>query len=271
MSRMTMDRLRLPNSAQRMMRRTISWLPPTPGSWDTSLAERLHQLESLAPVIPPAVDLSPRINVSLRDRWYVLGMTTSGKTTFTKRLIRELRHIYPQVRTYVLDSKGADDFTAWPGLVTSETPPQPLRTPGGVQVWQPPEDDVAAYGEWLERLLKARQPAIVYVDELSSLSKSQGRADYPSALAKLLKQGAKLGVCAICLTQEAAYIPRQIRTQASHIVRFRLQDDDHAADQARRLLGLPEVREPQARHGFFYRNLGTQAPAWEYDSWADFF
>lgn len=268
-------RLALPRSFSARFLEPPAWFPLPPAVWEAQQLAR-RQLAAMRPPepLPLAQDLARdhRVTAGLPDRWYVIGKTKSGKTTFTKRLIKELRRMYPHVRLYVLDSKGAiEDFGRWPGIVTSDTPPRPLRTPGGVQVWQPPTDDVGAYGAWLEGILKARTHAIVYIDELSSLSTSEGRADYPHSLAKLIKQGARLGIAVIALTQEAAYIPRQVKTQASHFVRFHLQADDHAIAQATRLLGMSEPREPRKKYGFWYRNLDTLGPAFEYGDLTEFF
>jgi GTPase SAR1 family protein len=211
------------------------------------------------------------LDVSLSDRWYILGMTGSGKTTFAKRLMRELRGLYPGAAAYILDSKGGDDFEGWPGVVDRQDPPGSVQ-PGHIQVWRPPEDNASHYDAWLEMILKARRPAVVYIDELSSLSTGGGGTNYPPALAKLLKQGRSLGICLVILTQEAAYIPRQIRTQATHLVKFRLQDDEHGQRQAARLLGQASISEPTADYGFFYRRLNPKpGSVIEYDGHDEFF
>ncbi|MGZ6376184.1 MAG: hypothetical protein ACXWPI_15880 [Ktedonobacterales bacterium] len=223
------------------------------------------------------------IPVALSDRWYILGRTGTGKTTFAKRLVQEMRTLYPWVHLYALDSKGGDDFQGWPGVITSEEPPAPLPPVrgegenaglGDVQVWQPPDDDHKAYDAWLHGILKARQPAIVYIDELSSLAANQSGTSYPIGLPKLLKQGRSLGICTVILSQEAAYIPRQVRMQTTHFTYFRLQDDPHGIQQAMRLLGFdPKTpREPQERYGFFYRRLNPVAgPVDEYTGMQEFF
>lgn len=252
-----------------------AWLPPLP---------------SLAPPPPPPIpDPTPRrsplpltlnqqaggIEASLADRWYILGVTGSGKTRFAKRLIRSLTQLYPATNLYVLDSKGGDDFTGWPGLVPEQEPPAPLLRSGGVQVWQPPDDDSADYGSWLAGIKEARRPAILLVDELSSLG-GHGSTTFPVQFARLLKQGRSLRICCVTLSQEAAYIPRQVSKQTTHLVYFRLSPDDrHGIQQARALLGFHDPArslEPDAKYGFFYRRLLPKpAETWEYADVGEFF
>lgn len=252
------------------------WIPPTPALIQQREEARARARIEAERTRPPRTISHDRIPVSLSDRWYILGMTGSGKTTFAQRLFAALRGLYPYAHLYALDSKGGDDFAGWPGLVTTDAPPAPLPPAregvGGVQVWQPPMDDPDAYNAWLEAILKARHPAVVYIDELSSLASSQSGTAYPLALAKLQKQGRSLGICVITLTQEAAYIPRQIAKQATHFVYFRLQNDRHGVAQATDLLGFERPREPEAEYGFFYRRLNPRpGPAVEYSGHQEFF
>jgi hypothetical protein len=190
-------------------------------------------------------------------------MTGSGKTHFAKTLIRNLARLFPGACLYVLDSKGAEDFTGFPGLVETEEAPGALTGRSRVQVWRPPSDNFAAYDVWLGNILKARRPAIILIDELSSLAKGASGQDYPPNFAKVQKQGRSLGLCSIVLSQEAAYIPRQIRTQATHFVYFGVQDDPHGEAQAMRLLALnpKEPRRPSALYAFLYRRLNPRPEA----------
>lgn len=214
--------------------------------------------------------MSGEIPVSLADRWFVLGMTGTGKTTYAQRLIRELRRLYPVAALYVLDSKGDPLFARWPNVDTGQEPPPPLREAGGIQVWSPPLDDFAAYDLWLGGILKERRPAILFVDELSSIGRQSG-ADFPVNFARILKQGRALNISAIVLSQEAAYIPRQIIGQASHAAVFRLQDDTDLR-RAAKLLDLAEPRNPEREHGFHYRRLAPKpGPSVEYPGFREFF
>lgn len=266
-----MDRSRLPGSG-----RLPLWFPPPP--WSIASPARRP-----APPPSPPQPLRTRrtgeaIPVSLSDRWYIVGFTGSGKTAFAKQLVKQLRRLYPMTNLYILDSKGGDDFAGWPGLVADQETPAALAKPGGIQVWQPPDDDSADYDGWLGNIKDARLPSIVYIDELSSLG-GNGPLSYPPNLARLLKQGRSLRMCVIALTQEAAYIPRQVPKQASHLVHFGLSPDDaHGNAQVANLLSMPYRKgepgpTPRERFGFLYRRL-LPAPAGEvheYSRYQEFF
>lgn len=264
-----MVRLRLP-----------AWIPPLPGT--TEEAETgpppIAEGATAHRVALPLTD-ARALPVSLSESWYVLGVRGSGKTRFAKRLARTLVGLYPGANLYVLDSKGGDDFLGWPGLRRDEGAPPPLPGAGAIQVWQPPYDDTDEYGAWLESILKAGQPAVVYVDELSSLAANNAGTSYPVGLSKVMKQGRSLGVCPIILTQEAAYNPRTVIHQAAHFVYFRLgRDDEHGIRAACKLLGLPRPGpgepppEPGHPWGFYYRPL-LPAPGdtYEYRDLDEFF
>ena len=250
------------------------WLPPLPWTLETDPRHSRHPLPSPQQLAQQAerelaAARGEAIGTSLADRWFVLGQTGSGKTQFAKRLVRQLRALYPAAGVYVADSKGGDDFTRWPGLVTEQDPPGPVG-PGGIQVWQPPADDVDAYDEWLHSILKARRPALVFIDELSSIGGKTGNS-FPLGFAKLLKQGRSLGVAAVVCSQEAAYIPRQVHGQATHLVCFRLEDDIDKQRAAKWLRLEGGWRDPAGRYGFHYRRNDPPGTPHEYERHQEFF
>lgn len=213
-------------------------------------------------------DEGDELRVSLADRWVALGMTECGKTTFCRELIRRLQASYPQASTYILDSKGQGDFDGWPGFTYSEHAPKPAK-PGVTQVWQPETDDLDEYGAWLSGILKARRPAIVMIDELSSIAPNPRFC--PPDYQRILKQGRGLNISVISCTQEACYIPRQVIGQTTHVVRFRLQDEIDAR-KIDKLLGRVGQGEPTAKHGFFYSRVTAQPRrVHSYDDYREFF
>lgn len=264
-----------------------SYIPPYPERWPRPWRSLLD-LVSLEPAtttqgpdsmpIPelppePLIELAPRssnaIQVSISDRWLFLGMTGCGKTTAVQQLIRELRELYPEAATYVLDSKGDDKFDGWAGLSESDEPPSIDLAPGEMQVWRPGVDNLRAYDEWLGAILKRRRPAIVNINELSSVAPKPDKT--PDNLPRLLKQGRSLGICCIVESQEWAGVPRQVRNMATHLVRFGL-NDEFDARQADRMLGRSERQEPKNTFGFFYSRVNkSPRRVTEYDDYREFF
>src|SRR5712672_2226731 len=111
-----------------------------------------------APIINPYVEeenlthLGRRIVTSLEDQWAIVGVRRSGKSTFSRELITNLRSSYPAMGTYILDSSNDKDFHTFPGHhIESEEAPDPMYRAGGIQVWRPPIDDIEEYDQWLTK------------------------------------------------------------------------------------------------------------------------
>lgn len=201
------------------------------------------------------------MRVSLAHRVAIVGTTGSGKTTFARLFVAQLKRLWPHLSLYVLDSKDAGDFARWPGVVTGDSAPRVLRGPG-VQVWRPDLGDPAEYDEWMARILAGHdrtRPAVVLIDELSSIAPNRER--YPAAFAKLLKQGRGKGICVVSLTQNAVNIPRDVLAQTTHLVRFRLQNDSDARRVDGQLWRDGRPHETAAAHGCYYRRLDTPGDA----------
>lgn len=129
------------------------------------------------------------------------------------------------------------------------------------------------YDKWLYRILKAEDPAVVLIDELSSLVEGNERIKYPRHYAILSKQGGKHGVSLISCTQEAAYIPRPTLGQSTHIVRFRLLDSYDGRKVDRRL-NRPKVEwglDPTDKYGFYHRRTDSGKQANYYKNHQEFF
>lgn len=217
------------------------------------------------------VQLNSRVTITMEDRWAVIGMSGSGKTTWVRQLIPRIFAWY-QVPIIILDTKGQGEFDDIADeLSITDKPPKPIVKPA-VQVWKPPLDDIDAYDQFLSQILKNRKPALVVVDELSNLGK--GNADsYPNGYRLLLKQGRGLKISTVSMVQEAAYIPRQTTGQTSHLLRFHLLNDYDKLKMAR-MMGLPDsmrYSDPPDQHGFYYRRMDRPTPVYYFYGWQEFF
>jgi hypothetical protein len=222
-----------------------------------------------APSAPaPTSYVANGIEVSLADRWLILGATGTGKTTFVRHLLDHLSALYRNmVPLYVLDTKGVGDFAHLSNFVTTDAPPRPITS--GHQVWQPGLETWEAFDAWFGALLAVPGALILNIDEVSSITDHSGKG--PDNYARLLKQGRGMNKCVITCTQEMAGVPRQIKGQATHVVRFRLADD-YDRVKGNRLMGLDkDTGDPRGRYGFFYRRIDRGGPVFEYHGWQEFF
>lgn len=218
------------------------------------------------------VQINPYVRWSLYDRAVVIGMSGSGKTTWVKQLIPRVVGWW-NVPIYILDSKGQNEFDNIASeMHQDQRAPHIIPDNGGILVWKPPLDDYAEYERWFNFILKTRQPCLLVIDELASLGK--GRADtYPPSYQLLLKQGRGMKMCMVSMTQEVAYIPRQVAGQTSHVFRFHLINSYDVAQSAR-ILGIGEAQkhmEPPLPYGFFYRRVDKPSPIYSFTNWQQFF
>jgi hypothetical protein len=210
----------------------------------------------------------------LGQHWSIVGTTGSGKTRFALGLMEYLRRQYPHARRYILNSTG-DDMAEVPAKQehTGDSIPPLLSSSTYTQVWTPDSDPVDAYNAWLHRILYARKPAIVLIDEVASLS---GDSKAPIALeghTKLLKQGRKHGISVINGVQEFAKSPPSMWRQMTWFTQFRLANDPYEVSSARRFLNIAkdDHRQPHAQFGFHLRRLDGNFPAREYRSMQELF
>lgn len=242
------------------------------------------------PVLPLRdVDRIERLTTSgtpirMGDRWAIYGTSGSGKTTFARHLLARYLELWPEASACVLDTNASRPFRNLPGAEQYDgaTPPQPPMRSGVIQVWAPPMDDPDAYERYLESIFYCPTPLVVHVDELSSLARSDSPTSYPRALKLLYKQGRSGNKTTLTLTQDAAYILRQLLGQASHVVRFRLQLPADSVrinpyfargpELAARLAhaGRDEVIEPRHAYGFWHVRNDQPQTAREYLSWRQF-
>ena len=211
-------------------------------------------------------------NISIGDRWSIIGATGTGKTKFSIRLLEEIyKGTRAVVPIYVLESKRpklgeASDFEPWvtasmAWTTDGDRPPVPFQ-PGvkpmwgkrkpAINIWRYYDDDHDLHEQWLANIFDAGVPAVIYVDELFSITTDRGKA--PRSYEKILRQGRGQDIGLISATQSPSYIPAQLVRQASHVVRFRLNSDTDS-EKLESMLGQRHMAEPAHAHGFYFRSV----------------
>jgi hypothetical protein len=146
-----------------------------------------------------------------------------GKTKMIKEIIRKMRSIQPWLNVYHLDTKRQGDFTGIDGTMWyTEKPPPVFTGLGQSMVWQPYSDDLSAYSDFFTNILRAGKPAIVNIDEAINMRDNNR---IPRGLSILCAQGRMPGISVMAGTQEVARAPRQLRSQASHILTLNLNNE----------------------------------------------
>lgn len=235
----------------------------------------LDLLEADEAISPKSiVKLSSGVTLSLEDQWAIIGYKGMGKTTLSLNLLGVLRRAWPMVGVNILDSKPEKALAHLQTRVVSPDPPLPAR-PGEQIVWAPDDNDPEAYELWFERILHQYDsepddtPSITYVDELSSIGGNSPQS-FPRSFNRIMKQGRSNKKCLILLSQEAAWIPRNVMGQATQLVRLRLVLEPDALRCDAILHGDKERREPASRYGFCHRRLDGPGPARMFTDWHEF-
>lgn len=202
------------------------------------------------------------------DRWLLLGVTGTGKTTFAKELIKRLLKMWPATPLYILEARDAGDFEEWygDGLYLGEDPPPPIRK--GAQVWRPGADRQQAYDAWFDMLLHTPGPLVLLNDEISAITKGTTATD---SFQRIMKQGRALGKCVINCSQEFYGSPKQIRTQTTHVARWRMEGEQDVWSSNRFIRRAHNAPEPLHKYGFFYTRKDEQMPTRYYPSYKSFF
>lgn len=217
----------------------------------------------------------------LQDRWALPGMTRVGKTVTARELVRKYLETYSGLRVHILDPKDVGDYNSLARLgvpvyhMREGWAPEPLAAPG-ILIWHPTNASPDAYNRWFKLLNDDPHPHLVVLDELKRLQRKTGdNLSFPAELGVLMREGAGKYHGAITLIQEVSGTAREIMSQATHVVRFRLENpyDERMADRrfararrARRIRGA----EPQNWHGFWHARIDNLDNAREYSSWQNF-
>ncbi len=210
----------------------------------------------------------------LGQHWTVVGATESGKTRFSLALLEFLRRQFPHVPRYVLNSTDDDmPEIKFPREIRGNYVPDILHDAVYTQVWTPDTDDLEAYNKWLLKILYARKPAIVLLDEIASLTGYGREVGVLEGHYKLLKQGRKHGITVINETQELSRVPLVMFRQMTWFAQFRLNNDTFETSSARRYLDVSkeEYHQPTAPFGFHLKRTRGNFPAREYRSYHDLF
>lgn len=212
--------------------------------------------------------MTVNIKIRLDDRWGIIGATGAGKTHLSKRLLWAYgRGVQGGLPIWILDTKGyklaergRDDFKEFRHpdfgqLIRGQTPPK-IEVPKKGRpfvIWQPEYDDIDLYEYFFSQIYHAGIPGLIFVDELSSLTNTTA-TKFPRHYDILLRQGRGMDIAMVNLTQSPAYIPFNLLRQATHMLRFRLNDDYDVAKIARKM-GRAVEAEPEHDYGFWYRNV----------------
>lgn len=149
-----------------------------------------------------------------------------GKTKLIKEVIRKKSSVQPSLNIYHIDTKKRGDFSALDGdmYIGDEIPPVFSSTGGNRMVWQPNEDHKERYSKFFLDILNAGLPAIVDIDEAINMVFG-GIDNIPRGLKILLAQGRLPGIHVLGGTQEVAKSPRQLHSQAYHVISFNVIND----------------------------------------------
>lgn len=226
------------------------------------------------------------VSFSLEDRFALIGMTRTGKTTVARQIVRKFAQSYPGLRIHIFDPKDTGDYDGiMRGLagasslpiyhIRSKQPPDILRQ-SGILIWHPKGSGFEDMERFFRALADDPEPSLTVIDETRRLSKRMGDGtSYPLSVATLMQEGAGNLHAVMVLLQEIAGTARQFMGQSTHVLRFRLENayDERATERrfarARRA-GRITNEEPSHWHGFFHSRVDALDQAREYSSWQNF-
>ena len=199
--------------------------------------------------------MSRKINFKLGDHVFIVGGTGSGKTTVAVEWIKALAIATGgRVPIHIVDSKIDGTFAPFEkkglGIAYTENPPTANLDGSPFVIFRPEYDDKEMYNDYFEKIYRTREPAIIFIDELSSITGGTGHP--PKYYSVLLKQGRSLNQSVITLNQMTRYIPLETLSQIMHIVVMNLQSEGDRK-KLKDLIGDLANKEIPDKHGFWYR------------------
>lgn len=188
-----------------------------------------------------------------------------GKTKLIKEIIKRMVQLHPHLNVYNIDTKKIGDFTSRDGtMIVSDVAPDAYTTTGNHMVWQPLRDDKNEYNKFFKRILEAKKPAIVNIDETVNMKFG---TEIPRELAILLLQGRAAGIHVIGGTQQVAKSPRELLSQATFIISFALKNEYDQSTMIRYLELDNQKRLGLKKYEFYYLNTDTDIPAKKFTSY----
>jgi energy-coupling factor transporter ATP-binding protein EcfA2 len=216
--------------------------------------------------------------LSPTDRYALVGKTGTGKSTFAAVIAAVLVPSVTDPETgevwattpwqvWWLDTKGDDRDLAklvkWGFVPSSQRNPKNPRkdpTPARV-VWSIRPGDAGSIVTQAQAIISmalVRHRVLIVVDEYSQIVPSTRSAG--TSLKDAFARGRGLQVGIIGCTQEPVDVPRQLLSQASHII---LMDLSYPNDQKKARDFYPEYRRPPDTFGFFHSWVDGPA-LWSY-------
>lgn len=225
------------------------------------------------------------LQIKIGDRWAIVGASGTGKTVLSREILSVYnRATNGRVPILIIDSKCAGDFKYFEAykkltkvIVGNNAKAVTAALFSGkwsFVIWRPQEDDFVMYNDLFRGIyLSARNKhtsCICFVDELSSICNMAGKA--PRYYDILLKQGRGMNNGMISVTQSPSFIPANLLRQATHIIRFNM-NDEYDSKKLTRSLGPQALIAPPDDYGFWYRNclkpIG-KSPAQYFPDFKDF-
>jgi hypothetical protein len=223
------------------------------------------------------------INFGFDDRTILVGGTGSGKTTVSKKIINTYFNASKGlIPIYILDTKLFGDFKDYypfgRTIFSPDVAPDPFvpnEKDGSFLIWQCPtidETDTGVFGQFFQKIFDRREPFLLYIDEISSMTSQSGRK-FPKSLELIYKQGRALNMGTILCTQSVSYFPKVCLTQSSKAIRMNL-NDEFDIKKLSRIMGKAVEKAPDGKFGFWYKDLMTpvkHSPPLEFKDVKQFF